>query len=241
VRTRVVTVLALAAVTAALATAPNAGASLECLGLQVCIPVAGPWVAILPEAADPPPAASYGLACPIKGYIVAGLDADVTNRGIDVSFLGRLGSPVGPGVTTTTGVVFLGTSTAGSKPVAFRPHIGCVPATGGGARSATGLQTAPVLRAGQPLDRRAINFQLRSANRRSFPVSCPNGERAVGASHAFAFAGEVPPAQAALAGVHAQTRLVGSHAQVNVQTTKAVSGYDVELQVLLLCVQKAIR
>jgi hypothetical protein len=242
VRARLVLIaLVLAAVAEPAALVPGATAANECAGLQVCLPVIGPWVAILPEPADPPPAASYQLACPIKGYLVAGLDADVTNSGIDVAFLGRLGSPVGPGLTTSAAVVFVGTNTRTAKPQAFRPYIGCVPARGGGGRSQTGLHRLPVLRAGQPLDRHSVNFQLQAGTSRSFPVACPTGERAVGASHAFAFVSEQPPGEAQLAALHAQTRVVYGHAQVEVQTGKAVSGYNVELQVLLLCTLRTLR
>ena len=50
------------------------------------------------------------MKCP-EGSIVAGVDARLTNRAVDMSFSGLLGSPVNPGVTTTSEVVFTGTYT----------------------------------------------------------------------------------------------------------------------------------
>jgi hypothetical protein len=76
-----------------IAVAP-AGATNECRGLQVCVPVAGPWVVASPGRVE------YQLACPER-YIVAGLDAELTNRAIEIGFVGTLGSPVNPGITTS--------------------------------------------------------------------------------------------------------------------------------------------
>ena len=50
-------------------------------------------------------------------------------------FLGALGAPVNPGVTTSTGAVFLGRVVRnGVAGASFRPHLGCIPASGGGHR-----------------------------------------------------------------------------------------------------------
>ena len=51
---------------------------------------------------------------------------------LEVGFRGALGAPVNPGITTSTSAVFLGRLVRGSDPAAsFRPHIGCIPASGG--------------------------------------------------------------------------------------------------------------
>ena len=78
----------------------------ECRGLQVCLPVTGPWVAIPPSGGGAPAVAVWELRCPVRGYIVAGIDARVSDRSIDVSFRGENGAPVGPGVTTGREVLF---------------------------------------------------------------------------------------------------------------------------------------
>src|SRR5262249_25407047 len=128
--------LALIAAAAAAGTLalPAAGrqAADECRGLMVCIPVAGPWV-VIPSPARPtqPISAAWQLKCPEGG--VAGLGARLTDRTIDMSSSGRLGSPVNPGITTTNTVVFTGTYTGDAvKATSFRPFIGCIPAAGGG-------------------------------------------------------------------------------------------------------------
>ena len=77
------------------------------------------------------------------------------SRGIDVSFRGALGSPVNPGITTTTAAVFLGRLVRGTDPAAsFRPHIGCIPASGGGQRLPTSLHVYPPSKPTLPRDDR---------------------------------------------------------------------------------------
>ena len=56
----------------------------------------------------PRPQVQFQLTCP-KGYIVGGLDAELTDRAIDVWFLGAAGSPVAPGTTTSRTIVFVAT------------------------------------------------------------------------------------------------------------------------------------
>ena len=92
--------LATLATACAVAAAP-AYATNECRGLQVCVPVAGPWVLASPGQVE------FQLACP-KRFVVGGLDAELSSRGIDIGFVGNLGSPVNPGITTSKDAVFLG-------------------------------------------------------------------------------------------------------------------------------------
>ena len=119
------------AATLAVGGAP-ARATNECRGLMICVRVAGPWVIVPRGGAAPRPRVEFQLSCP-RGYVVGGTDAELSNRGIDIAFLGKLGSPVGPGVTTSRAAVFLATYAGGGRGVAsFRPHLGCVPTSGGG-------------------------------------------------------------------------------------------------------------
>ncbi|HET8528781.1 MAG TPA: hypothetical protein VFL60_07715 [Gaiellaceae bacterium] len=185
---------AAAAVGAGAARATN-----ECRGLMVCVPVAGPWVLTGSSAQ-----VQYQLSCP-KNFIVAGLDAELSVRGIDVGFVGALGSPVNPGITTTRDAVFLGRLVRGRTPAAsFRPHIGCVPASGGGQRTPTAYHAyAP----GKPVDRRVL--QVAAAHDRTVTARCPKGERLAGATHAVGFFGAAPPTAAAARSVHVTRRLHG--------------------------------
>ena len=167
--------------------APSAHATNECRGLMVCVPVAGPWV-VTPSVSR----VEYDLSCP-KGYVVAGLDAEVTSRGIDVGFVGALGSPVNPGITTQRDAVFLGRVVRGSPAGAtFRPHIGCVPAQGGGGRAPT---VHDALAPGKPVDRRVV--EVPASRNRSVHARCPKGERLTDATFAVAFYGQTPPSAAA--------------------------------------------
>jgi hypothetical protein len=164
---------------------------------MVCVPVAGPWV-LTPSAAQ----VEYDLTCP-KNYIVAGLDAELSNRGIDVGFVGGLGSPVNPGITTKRDAVFLGRLVRGSTGGAtFRPHVGCVPASGGGQRVPTAAHAFPP---GKAVDRRVK--EVAAAHDRVVTARCPARERLASASHAIGFYGAVPPTVARAAGVHVTQRV----------------------------------
>jgi hypothetical protein len=180
VRRALVAAAALAA--AAVAAAP-AGATNECRGLKTCVPVAGPWV-----VADGAAQVSFQLSCPAK-FVVAGLDAELSRAGVDVTFRGSLGSPVNPGITTSRSVEFLARLLAGATPATFRPHIGCVPANGGGQRFPT------VVRPAQPLVPTAVQLALRPGVDR-FVERCSAGKRLLGATHAIGFYGALPPSAA---------------------------------------------
>ncbi len=117
---RLLVVLA-AAVPALVAGVPTAGATDECRGLQVCVPVAGPWV-VVPTARElPRTTVRFQLSCP-EGHVVGGLDAELTDRAIDVGFAARLGSPVNPGVSTERAALFSATYVgATARAASFRP------------------------------------------------------------------------------------------------------------------------
>ena len=96
--------------------APAGGAD-ECEGLMVCVSVPGPWVVVPTGSSVPRPKVEYQLTCP-RGYIVGGLDARLSHRAIDVGFLGRLGSPVNPGISTRRSVVFVASYVGGTAAAA---------------------------------------------------------------------------------------------------------------------------
>jgi hypothetical protein len=203
----------------------------------VCVPIAGPWVAVVPQAEAAHPSVRYQLACPQR-YLIGGTAADVESLSIDVAFLGRVGSPIGPGITTAAAAIFVG-SQSGNGGSSFRPHLGCVPARGGGARSATAFQRLPVFPAGQPLDELAVNVPLAAGVAKSLRATCPQHERLVGATHAFAFFGESPPGAAQLSAVQGRTVLRNGVAHVTVRAGSAIAGRRTEVQVLLDCARGA--
>jgi hypothetical protein len=190
---------------------------------MVCVPVTGPWV-VTPSTSR----VEYDLSCP-KNYIVAGLDAEVTSRGIDVGFVGALGSPVNPGITTQRDAVFLGRVVRGSPVGAtFRPHVGCVPAQGGGGRAPT---VHDALAPGKPVDRRVV--EVPALHNRSVRAQCPKGERLSDATYAVGFYGPVPPTATAARSVRvAQTVKNGT-------VTLAIRSHvNAVVQLDLLCVAR---
>ena len=134
---RLAALAALAAAALAASASPASAAPRECRGLQVCVPVVGPWVAVHAEPVQ------FLLSCP-RGYLVGGTDAELSDRAIDVVFLGNQGSPVNPGITTSRDALFVGTYVGtGDSAATFRPHLGCVPAGGGGGRVPTAVGVFP--------------------------------------------------------------------------------------------------
>ena len=147
--------IALAGSALAVGVAP-AAATNECRGLLVCVPIAGPWVVVPTGQGVPRPHVEYQLSCP-KGFIVGGLDAELSDRAIDLGFLGAIGAPVNPGITTSRDTVFVASYVGGSaRAPTFRPHLGCMPTSGGGGRIPT---AAAVFAPGKPTIRRVRNVR----------------------------------------------------------------------------------
>ena len=222
------TVLAALVCACAIAAAP-AGATNECRGLEVCVPVTGPWVLAVPGEVQ------FQLACP-RRFVVGGLDAELSSRGIDVGFVGQLGSPVNPGITTSSEAVFLGRFVRGrdSAP-SFRPHIGCVPASGGGRRIPTAYR---VVAPGKPVQRRVFEVRVRSGKPRRFVGRCLRKERLAAATHAIAFYGDKPPTAALARAVAVTQRVRGGHAELTIRASSAVAGTHAVVQLDLLCVAR---
>ena len=214
-----------------LAFAGEARATNECRGLDVCISVPGPWV-VVPAA--PPTGVTttyFQVTCP-KGSIAGGLDAVLGDPTLDVEFLGKLGSPVNPGISTGRSVVFVATYARGA-PTIFRPMVGCIPTSGGGGRSTTAYH--PVVVKPQPVLRRVHVIQLRSTTKQ-VTASCRGNERLVGWSSAVGFRTKRPPSGAQVSAVRVTTRRDGNAVAVRATKTAAVPrGMRVVVQVHLLC------
>jgi hypothetical protein len=225
----------LAAALAVLAVgAGDAGATGECDGLDVCISVAGPWVAV-PAPAGPArlQRVEYQLSCP-RGTIAGGLDAVFGDRTLDVVFLGALGSPVNPGITTSRSVVFVATHTR-RAPTHFRPLLGCIPTSGGG-RETTGV-AAP---APQPPVRRVRTVALRADAVQTVVVRCGAGERLVSSSHAIGFRTQSAPTARVLTAVSVTRRERADRVEVRARRGLAVPVRTrVEVQVHALCARSA--
>lgn len=170
----------------------TAGATNECRGLNSCVPVHGPWVIVPVGNSVPRPQVQFVLSCP-KGYIVGGLDAELTDRAIDVAFLGKTGSPVNPGITTSRTAVFSATYVGGAaRAPSFRPHIGCMPG-GGGRRTPTSVSA--VVPPGEPTTRLVKNIRLSAGTTKRIVLACATGERLIAAYDARGFFTAAPPTQ----------------------------------------------
>jgi len=217
-----------AAASVAGAFAGGAGATNECRGLQVCVPVAGPWVATAAGLET-----RYALACP-KRFIVGGLDAELTRRSLDVAFRGALGSPVNPGVTTSSTAVFVGRLLGGGSPAAFRPHIGCIPASGGGSRFPTVHHVFPP---SQPLAPTIAQIPVRPGVHR-YVERCGARKTLVGATHAVGLYTQSAPTVAQLRSVSVAQRIAGGSVHVTVRSG-ALQGAGATVQVDLDCAAAA--
>jgi hypothetical protein len=226
---------ALAVVAASLVVAAPAGGANECDGLMVCVPVAGPWVVVPASTGTPRERVEFQLTCP-RGHVVGGLDARLSVRGIDVSFIGRLGSPVNPGITTARSVVFVGTYVGQSERAAtFKPFIGCMPAAGGGSRVPTSAGAFPP---GSPITRRVKTVRMRPGTA-TLTQRCAAGERLVGGSHAFAFATRTPPSASLVSTVSGSQELRGESVVVRVRGDAEIAGVRALVQVHALCARSA--
>ena len=235
VRIGLVAVVASAALGVA---APWAGAANECDGLQICVSVPGPWVVVPSATGSSRERVEYQLDCP-KGHVVAGLDARLSVRPIDVSFLGKLGSPVNPGITTTKSAVFVGTYVGRSDPApTFKPFIGCMPMAGGGSRVPTSVGAAAAFQPGQPVTRRVHTVRVRPGST-TVVQRCAKGERVVGGSHAFAFATRTPPSDSLVSSVSGSQSVGATSVSVRVRGDAELAGVRAFVQVHALCSRSA--
>lgn len=231
-------VVAAVALIVGLSSSPGeASAADECRGLQVCLPVTGPWVAIPAAEGGGPAVAVWELRCPVKGYIVAGIDARVSDRSIDVSFRGENGAPVSPGVTTGREVLFTAVyAGTGRRTTAFQPFVGCIPSSGGGGRALTGTTARRAYVPARPIERRVVRKRLVSGGTVRVVQSCPAGARLLGAQHAYAFYVGAQPGASLLDAVDVRQTISGrtvvARASVDASVPRRMR---VELQLHALC------
>jgi len=203
------------------ATAAPAGAGGECRSLPVCVRVAGPWVLTGVHEVE------FELACPRK-FVIGGLDADISERGIAVGFRGSLGAPVNPGITTSTSAVFLGRLVKpGDRTPSFRPRIGCIPG-GAGQRAPTAVHAEPpgTLRVSQLTVLPGVQH---------FVARCPAKEQLAGATHAIAFYLPAPPSAQLAASVGVAQTIRGGRVYLTVRGAPELHGVHAIVQLDLIC------
>ncbi len=214
-RTLLVALVAAASVAAAWPAA--GGAANECRGLQTCIPVTGPWVFAQRSAPS-----EYLITCP-NGAVVGGLDALATTPNVRVDFVGQVGAPVSPGVTTTRNALIRGTL-VGKKPAhaVFQPYLGCIPTAGGGGGRQTTSARA-VVRPGAPIERFAKNVTVHPGGVSFGAVQCPAGAQLVRSWSVLFFKTTKPPDLDQASLVHATKIVSGKRAGVTVEATDGLS------------------
>jgi hypothetical protein len=228
---RLILVLLFAGAGLAIAAQP-AKATNECRGLQVCVRVVGPWVVVPGSLRTPRARVNYQLSCP-RGFAVGGLDAELSDRAIDVDFLGKLGSPVGPGVTTGRAAVF-GAAYVGAtaRAPSFRPHLGCIPAAGGGSGPVPFRK--PDATPGEPVLRRVRNVRLRPGNVRAV-AACAAGERLISSWHAIGFYTSSPPSALLIQSAVATRAVRGGRVDVRVRGGVALGTVRAIVQAGAVC------
>jgi hypothetical protein len=229
--TRGLVLVAMSAAAVAVFAAP-AGATNECRGFKVCVPVAGPWVIVPAGTGVPRPRVEYQLSCP-KGYIVGGLDAELSDAAIDITFYATLGTPVNPGISTSQAAVFLASYTGNrAQPVSFRPHIGCLPRSASGRRIPTVARTAPP---GHPSIRRVWTVNVRPASTKHVTKACASGETLLAASHATGFYTKTPPSAAQAASVVVSQNVGKGHVAVSIRGSSATRTVHAVVQIDAVC------
>jgi hypothetical protein len=222
------------AVVAAAGVGP-AQATNECRGLPVCVRVAGPWVVVPASSPASRVPVDFQLSCP-RGFVIGGLDAELTDRAIDVEFGGRLGSPVSPGATTSRSALFqamyVGAAPHGPS---FRPHLGCLPTSGGGSGPVPYRRLAAVFPPGEPTIRRVRAVQLRPGATQRAVSACGANERLVSAWHAVAFYTRQAPASSLIESVRTTRTLRGKRVEVRVRSGTALQGVRAIVQVGAVC------
>jgi hypothetical protein len=169
---------------------------------------------------------------------VGGLDVQLSNRAIDVKFIGKTGSPVNPGITTERAAVFLATYTGASARVAsFRPHIGCIPASGGGGGGPVPYlsPSALAVAAAAPVTRRVSELRLRAGATQTATRTCARGERLLGGWHAVGFYTARPPSAQLVSSVVAKRSIGAARVRVSVRSGPAIGGLRVVVQVGAVC------
>jgi hypothetical protein len=226
----------LAALATSAGPAPARTAASECRGLPVCVPIAGPWVVVPAWPGARPARVEYLLSCP-RGFIVAGTDALVADRGTDVSIRGEPGSPVAPGVTVGSDVLFTAVHTGPARaPTSFRPFLGCIPTTGGGGRSQTVYKPRKLyaVHPTRPLVREIAVARLLPRSTRVVAARCRAGGRLLGGSNAVGFYTRREPARALLDAVSVEQVLAGGRVVARARLAVAAAP-RAEIQVHALC------
>jgi hypothetical protein len=136
-------------------------------------------------------------------------------------------------VSTKRAAVFYATY-VGTPPrlSTFRPHIGCIPAAGGGQRTPT---VARPMVPGAPTVRRVQTVNLLAGDAQHVTASCRRDERLVEATHAVGFYTEAPPSSAVVSRVVTREAVGGDRIVVSIRTAAGLGKVRAEVQADAVC------
>jgi hypothetical protein len=135
-------------------------------------------------------------------------------------------------VTTSRAVVFVATYVgrpAGGPPT-FRPHVGCMPSSGGG-RVLTSLRVVPP---GRPAIRRVFALPLHPGTQ-SVTKTCAAGEQLISATHASGYYMVDPPGARLIASVRVGQRVHAGKVSIRVSAGRAIFAARSVVQFSLVC------
>jgi hypothetical protein len=222
------------------ATAPaQTGPPRVCEGLTICVPIAGPWVVVPgPATAHDAGMASWQLACP--DGVVGGVDVRASKPWIDVTFPGRIGSPINPGVTTGQDVVFNALSVGPPRrPASFIPFIGCIPSQGG-PRQPSGVSVPRQMRPGQPIERRIRVLEVRPGRPARAGLACGRAEHLVSVQTTLGIYTAVPPTARQIASVRVKRSVQAGRIFVSATRRGLAATVPVQVQIHALCGGNAV-
>ena len=210
----------------------------ECTGVQVCVPVKGPWVKIPAGQRGRILPTEWELKCAGRNDTIGGTDAIGSTSTVAVTFQASPGSPVRSGVSTHNAVIFSGLDGGGgTSAVTYRPAIGCIPGGGGsGTRSRVSYQaTFPPFTG---LDIRSGDTAIEAGQPLRVADGCQIGGRLLHASSALGFFGAKPPSAALLRSISSHEEFTRDSFTVTVTPGPTLPrDARVVLQVRIICTE----
>ena len=205
-----------------------------CEGLTICVPIAGPWVVVPgPATAHQAGTAVWQLSCP--DGVVGGVDVRASKPWIDISFPGRIGSPINPGVTTGQEVVFNALSVGPpGRPASFIPFIGCIPSQGG-PRQPSGLSAPAEVRPGQPIERRVRVLEVRPGRPAQAGLACGRAEHLVSIQTTVGIYSPLAPTAGQIASVRVTRSIKAGRVFVSATRRGLPATVSAQVQIHALC------
>ena len=180
--------------------------------------------------------AVWEMRCPLRGYIVAGIDARVSDGRSTSRPRGERRSCLAGRDHRPRGRVHGALRRRAPRQTSFQPFIGCIPTSGGGGRGETAVRRPAAFAPVKALDRRVVRKRLVSGATVKIVGGCPAGTRLLGTSHAYAFRTEAEPGLTLLRAVTVRRVVTGRRVVATATVAPTVpQSLAVELQLHSLC------